>query len=302
MTNALPDSFELDLFNWMDEALQGTFKDIPNSIGLTRALYCKRKGVIGKIYGIKDPLNMKMLTGTIIHRLIEAKSVRTKIVQEINKQLQIKSLPESKTELKDLMELDEGKVRIIPDIWTPNYVIEIKTTAIPISQWIKEEGTSIENLTQLNEYAGYYGHKFGILLMINKQFFNSGSANFKMFWDKYCYAIPFEYNEDMSISLKENANSILKSIKDEKWDHLEGAKHSWECKYCNKEIREMCGKEKYNCNCSSHRSVKTKYKALYEFSELLTERFTDDPMCELCFDATAHRISYHKYKYGVDEK
>jgi len=296
MPNKRADSLDIPIFQYVNETMQVNFSISRDEIGASELGYGQKKIVIEHTYEIKKPSDMRMLAGKIGHSLIEYKPIRTKIVKAINDQLGIKGEPKSIVQKAVHLEILPGKtLRLHPDILTPYYPIEEKWTAQPVRKWTRDAAPYYVN--QLNMYSGFYKMELGILLVVNLNVFLSASKDFKYIMNNYIFILPFEHNNDQyreSLALTEK---LFNHIDNEDFESLPCPIHSWECTWCLKEVREICGKERYTCQFYDPTKGKKHGKAMFEYPKELTGKFTDTPLCEDCFQGLNPRSSYEKFKY-----
>ena len=281
----------LNPFILMNQALQVDFRTDKDVIGSSELHYGQKKLIIKKVFEIEEPATMRMLFGKVIHQLVEYKPVRTEIVKFINKKYGIDEEPESEAEGEKYIKITKTqKFRMHPDIITPHYIIEIKTTAMGVRNWTRE--SSVQWVKQLNDYVCSYKKEFGVLLVINMNAFLSASKDWDRIMNDYCYTLKFEpdhiqYDKDLELVEK-----LFQHIDKKEYNTLPCPEAEWECKYCYHETREKCGKEVYTCQMC-------KRKKIYEYPHFLTAKFKETPGCEKCFKKESPHAKYEKYKYEV---
>ena len=295
MPNEVEGDLQINPFIPMATHLSNDIDTSPNKIGTSDLHYCPRKTVIKKLYDIHEPLNMRMLFGTIIHKLVEYKPVRTEIVDYINKKLGIKGNPLSIVEKEKELEVLPGYFfRFHSDIASPHYIVETKTTARPQRQWTKD--VAIQHTLQLNDYVCKFKKEFGILLMINQYAFLSGSKNWDYIVKNFTYTLKFEPDYKQYQNDLELVKILFEHVIEGTFEKLNGPCYSWECNSCYHEIMKKCGKELYKCQARKVNGDKC-YKKMVEYPHELTGKFTDNPLCELCFYDQFPKNKYLKYKY-----
>lgn len=275
------------------ESLDSKIEQNKHTIGMSEIGYCKKKIILRHIHNKYDPTTMRTLAGTIVHKLIEYKPTRTKIVDHINKQLNIDTFPLSQPEQEAEIDLGNGyKLRLHPDILTPHYVVEIKTTARPTRQWTKD--VAPYHITQCNGYCGHYERKLGIILLINLNFFLSASKNWEYLLDKYTFTYPFTFDEKLYEQTLERSKNIAECIEYEIIDTYGDPELTWECAECN--VIEECGRTVYKCQHTNQEGRKCN-KVMCEYTDLLSRGFQEQPICE----NHSRRKDYFKWKYKVIE-
>ncbi len=289
-------SLDVPIFRFINEELQVDFSSNPNEIGASELGYGQKKTVIKKIYEIEEPPTMRMLAGKIGHELIEYKPVRTKIVNHINGLLGIERKPISRTKTVAYNEVLPGKkIRLHADITTPDYPIEIKFTAQPMKRWTRE--VAPYHRIQLNMYSGYYKREMGVLMMINLNVFLTSSKNWDYIMNNLTFTLPFNHHQKQYLKSIELAKKLFRHIDNEDFKSLPCSLHSWECKRCIKEVREICGKERYTCQDYNVEKEKKHGKEIFDYPEKLTDKFLKSPLCEDCFSRIYPHSKYVKYKY-----
>lgn len=299
MPHKVENNINVNPFIYMNQAFQAKFRTDRNVLGFSDIFYGQKKIVIKKIFEIETPPNMSMLSGTITHELIEHKPVRTKIVDFINKKYGIKGEPVSDIKTEKYKEILPGQMlRIHADILTPHYVIEEKTTVMPVRQWSRE--VVIQYLQQLNGYVCEYERKFGVLLMVNKNFFTYKGNDWDYLMNNYCYCLKFEPDIEAYKYALKLTKMLFECITKEEYQHLPcPVAGSWECNYCYHEVMEKCGKEVFKCQVKKERGNKMVkcYNKMVEYSKKLTDAFIDNVQCEACFEKHNPRSKYIKFKY-----
>lgn len=284
----------------MNQAFQVDFRVDKDVIG--SGLYYGQKAlVIKKIYEIEEPATMRQLFGKVIHQLVEYKPVRTEIVKFINKKYGIDEEPVSETLDEKYTNITKTqKFREHPDIKTPHYIAETKTTAMGVRNWTRE--SAVQWVKQLNHYVCSYKKEFGVLVVINMNAFLSASKDWDRIMNDYCYTLRFEPNYEQYEKDLELAEKLFQHITEKEYQTLPCPVSDWECGSCYHEIREKCGKEVYKCQALKTGKSGKQYKCgkeLFEYPDKLTAKFKETPGCEKCFKKESPHAKYEKYKYKV---
>lgn len=294
----LPSRFDINVLDIMREGLDSHIKDDPNIIGSSQIAFCPKKQVISKLNDFKFISNAKMLMGQIYENELYKPEVLSLLISAVNNKLGIH--PDNQIinpQAQVMHELLPGYFfRVTPDIYTNYYMIEVKTTSVYAREWKKE--LVDYQVVQLNTQLGSFGVDLGFILKVNIRAFLANIKETETYWDdlwnKYGYFLPWYFHKDVYDNTLERAKWILTCIRDKRIPAEENT-FSWECGYCNEEVRKICGKEEYKC------SAPKCYKKQYEHPEILTKKFKDLPMCENCFKKENPHSKYEKYKF-VDYK
>jgi len=290
----IPERFDPNIFEIMRDGLDSHIKDDPNIIGSSSIAFCPKKIVISKLNNFKFISNAKMLMGQIFENELYNSEVLSRLVVKINTDLCITHDGHIiETQAQKFLELiPDYFFRITPDVYTNYYMIEVKTTAVYAREW-KRELVDYQ-IIQLNTQLGAFGVDLGFILKVNTRAFLSNIKQDENYWDtlwqKYGYFLPWYFDQNTyDITLK-RATWLLECIRDKIIPEEENV-FSWECKYCNEGVRKICGKDKYKCPASKC------YRETYEHPKLLTQKFKDFPVCEICFKKENVHSKYEKYKF-----
>ena len=293
MTSKVDNDLRIDVFRYINQEFQTDFRVDKNVLGASDIFYGQKKLVYEKVNEIIKPPSMKQLFGTIMHKIVEYKPIRTKIVEYLNNQFGINGDPLSKAEIEEYYEILPNQfLRLHPDIYTPHYIIELKGTTINLRSWTRE--VAINHVQQLLTYCAHYKKGIGILLMINLNAFLTQSYNFDYVLDNYCYALQFKPNYTVFQDTLELIKFLFECINNEDYSNkkLVCPMFSWECKECvksNYPIQEICGREVYKCQ-------ECKKKTFIELPQDLTKEFKEHPICEKCLHEINPHLKYVKYK------
>jgi hypothetical protein len=191
-------------FGALNTVLEDNIDDGPKKLG-SDIWDPLRQTILKKMYWIRPPPNMYFLMGKTQHKLYQMKSVRDIYIPIINEQMGYEPINDSEKELYKMVELSEFFnndyekelwkdyfFRYHADIATPNYIIEIKNTNVPLQQWIKD--ISYKNEAQLNGYLHAFNRPGGFIWLINMEWLHSSSKNFEYVEKHYTHFVYREYN------------------------------------------------------------------------------------------------------------
>lgn len=275
-----------------------SLNDDPNVIGNSSLPYCQRKLVISKNNNIKFFDNSKMLFGSTFQNAFEKSNVLSKVLETINKQLGLNPKHQIvRLKRHDYEQLIQGYyLRYSPDTYTNYYILEEKTTAIPVNTWREDKNKKSQathQVSQLNSYLGKYRINLGFLLRINIRAYLSQISTKNSYWEKLCHDyqqfVPWQFNLEMYKATKLRAKIVLEHVKEKRFTDLIGPEFNFECEDCDLFVRKKCGREEYKCQ-------QCKKNALYEYPSEITSEFSNKPLCQNCFEKQYPRNKYLKYK------
>jgi CRISPR/Cas system-associated exonuclease Cas4 (RecB family) len=221
----IPKGFRIDdMYNDIVEGYDTKFidykkekKEIWNVIGASSIPYGIRQNVLRKRLHRKDDMNNSMFTGKLIHQALQHPRVLTKITTKINTRLGLEEKIENnqrfikldngnytpfytipnttqREEKVLLVEIEHGNyLRMHTDVFTPLYIIEIKTTTMPKKMW---SDLAPYHQMQANLYTGFCKHLVGFLLKVDKHFITS-SGKFTYIWNNYFHLYPYNFNREL---------------------------------------------------------------------------------------------------------
>lgn len=190
----IPDSLDINFLYCLFQGLKADIDDSKNRLGFSSHQYCKRKVILSKILGKNFEGNVKTCGGDMYQHTIEYPKVLELLKKRFSEKFGIKTpyalLPRQEAEWEIL---PDRFIRIHPDLLSVHYVVEIKTTSLPVDIWKKELASY--QMAQLNGYCGYYKQPRGILHAMDVRVFLSNSKKkgedyWKFLWNKYEHNIP----------------------------------------------------------------------------------------------------------------
>lgn len=242
MTENTKGIIDVNVFEIIQKAYDEKFNRRTKKIGCSELPFCARKTIISRLYKIPIQTNMKMLHGKIHHAVIQEPKILTNLISSIYQQLAIKKKEINiKPEKLLVREIIPGKfIEGHIDIFTDDFLIEIKTTSVPM-EYSKEIATFY--YVQTNTYLGLVNLNLGFILRINLRAFQSDMTNFNDVWKKYGCIVPVHFNQELYDKTMEKVIQMFKLMDNDSYQ-IEGPCYSWECKTCRKKIKEICSKTK----------------------------------------------------------
>lgn len=205
--------FNPNLLMAVVDAYNNRFPNNPNTIGASELPYGLRKNVIKTRFNLEEPLNMRMLGGSLNHNVFQKKKVMENLVGIINEAMGYetieingnryihlannnwKQFTVEKETYGSLEVLPNKYIRMHSDIKTSFYTIEIKFTSMPKKMWASE--LAVYHQMQLNTYLGYNRHDWGILLRGDLGFLKSASTKWSYIWNNYFVLYPVMFDRDL---------------------------------------------------------------------------------------------------------
>jgi len=235
---------DVNVFDIIQKAYEEHFNRRKNKLGCSELPFCPRKIIISRLYNIPFENKMIMLHGKIHHAVIQQPNVLRELVKTLYQQLNIKNSKINVTTEKYLIhELLPGKfLEAHVDIDISDFLIEIKTTARPLKYWAKE--LSEYHVIQLNTYLGLTKKQLGFILLINLRAYFSDIIDFNDVWNKYGCFLPVKFNQELFENTLEKAKKMFILMKHGDFN-IKGPVYEWECRYCPKQIQEICNKTKH---------------------------------------------------------
>ena len=235
-------NINVNIFEILKDAFEEHFNRRTNKLGCSEIPFCARKTIISRLYKIPITTNMKMLHGKIHHSIIQEPKVLERIISSICEQLHITEPVKVIKEKVISFEILEGKfLEGHIDVDTTYFIIEIKTTSVPLKYW----STSIApfHYIQSNNYLGIEKKEFGFILHINLHAYQSVIIDLNEVWQKYACFIPITFDQEIFDLTMDKAKTMFLLMEEESFD-IAGPEFEWECKTCPKEIQEICKKPK----------------------------------------------------------
>jgi len=239
-------NINVNIFEILKDAFEEQFNRRKNKLGCSEIPFCARKTIISRLYHIPITTNMKMLHGKIHHSIIQKSKVLKRLIESIDKQLEaiFKIYKTNKVIKEKVISFEILEGRILEghiDIDTSEYIIEIKTTSIPLKFWSRKIAPF--HYIQANTYLGLEKKQFGFILYINLKAFESQVLDFDEIWKKYACFITIPFDQEIFDLTMEKAKTMFLLMEKESFD-IAGPEFEWECKTCPKEIQEICKKPK----------------------------------------------------------
>lgn len=241
-------NIDVNVFEIVQKAYEEHFNRRKNKLGCSEIAFCGKKTIISRLFGYAIETNMKMLHGKIHHKVIQDPEVLKKLIKAIDKQLEaiFKIYKPNKViiEKEISFEILEGKIlEGHIDVATSEYLIEIKTTNVPLKYWSKDIAPF--HYIQANTYLGLEQKQFGFILYINLRAFGSQVIDIDEVWNKYGCFIPVVFDKEIFDLTLEKAKLMFTLMEEERWD-IASPEYEWECKTCPKEIQAICHGETNN--------------------------------------------------------
>ncbi len=250
---------DVNVFDIIQEHYKEHFDRDKNKLGCSELAFCARKTLINRIFFPGEFIgNMKMLSGKIHHGVIQHPEVLSQIIDSICFQLGItNNLIQVKTEKVLLYEVTKDKYIVVPkngyitdisgykcieghiDVWTDMFLIEIKTTNVPVSAYNKN--IAPYHYIQLNTYLGFSEILLGWVLKIHLQAYISKITDISDIWRKYGVWFPVVFNKEIFDSTIEKAKTIFEMLEKDSFN-LAGPQFEIECSWCDKKIKKICGR------------------------------------------------------------
>jgi len=238
--------FFLDLFSVMAGEYKEDFNRAtdPNILGCSELMFCSRKLAIKKIikFGEIDT-TARMLHGKILHGVVQSKGILPEILvpMSLNLNHRWRNL-DVEVERHIREEISPGKfLDGHVDVYTNRFLVEIKTTSMLLEYYTKEVAPF--HFAQINLYMGFTGVHDAYILSINTRGLDSKSPKLTDLSRKWTYCVPVTFDQFVFDSLVEKAKSLFDAIDAEVFEVFEGPEYGWECKYCPKEVKEICGRD-----------------------------------------------------------
>ncbi|MFX0023746.1 MAG: hypothetical protein ACFE9S_15575 [Candidatus Hermodarchaeota archaeon] len=235
---------DVNIFEIIQKAYDEHFNRRKNKLGCSEIAFGARKIIISRLFNIPIENNMKMLHGKIHHRVLQTPKILKKIIENIADQLNTHEPVEVIVEKELSYELLPGKLlEGHIDIYTSAFLIEIKTTSIPLKYWAKD--IAPYHYVQLNTYLGLEKQEFGFIIYINLRAFDSKIVDFDEVWNEYGCFIPVVFDKEIFDLTLQKAKIIFELMEEERWD-IDCPEYEWECKTCPKEVQAICKGENNN--------------------------------------------------------
>lgn len=232
---------DVNVFEIIQNAYDEKFNRRKNKLGCSELPFCAKKTIISRLYQIPFEPNMKMLHGKIHHGVIQDPKILSELINSIYQQLGIKKEEINvKTEKLLIHEILPGKfLEGHVDIFADDFLIEIKTTSIPLKY---SKDIAPYHFAQANTYLGLTNLNLGFILRINLRAFQSDIINLKDVWKKYGCLVPVYFNRKLYDKTLEKAILMFRLMEKGEFN-ISSPEFEWECKTCQKEIKEICLKE-----------------------------------------------------------
>lgn len=235
---------DINVFEIVQKAYEEHFNRRKNKLGCSEIAFGGKKIIISRLFNIPFEPNMKMLHGKIHHGVIQQPKILKRLIEAICTQLEITEPVEVIIEKELKYELLSGKfLEGHIDVATSVFLIEIKTTSVPLKYWSKDIAPF--HYIQANTYLGLEKKQFGFILYINLRAFESKVLDIDEVWNKYGCFIPVVFDKEIFDLTLEKTKLIFKLMEEERWD-IECPEYEWECKTCPKEIQTICHGETTN--------------------------------------------------------
>ena len=233
-------SLGVNIFEFIKKAYDEHFDRKLNMLGCSELPFGAKKTLISRLFNIPVQMNMKMLHGKIHHAIIQKPEVLESIILSISNQIGLENPPITTYEIEKVVSYDFSKNKGIEghiDVETPNFLIEIKTTSVPLKFYSKDIAPF--HYIQLNTYLGIEKMDLGFLLSINLQAYQSQIINLNDVMRKYAYVVPIEFDQEIFDLTLEKAKTMLDCLEAGSYEML-CPEYEWECKTCTPEIKKIC--------------------------------------------------------------
>lgn len=253
----------VNAFKLIREGYREDFNRGKNVIGCSSVAFCAAKLLISKLFFPGEfEGNMRMLHGKIHHAVVQNPKVlnplvynvcdqlgfdkkKVRITPELTFRIEIKPNSPYTGLLKDQKTYMEGHI----DVYTNFFLIEIKTTDVPLDRYGKHIASS--HYIQTNTYLGHSKPKtddenkvsLAYLLSINLRGYRSDIKNIEDVCRKYERFSPILLNKKIFDKTIERVKLLFRMIDRGKYN-LAGPEHSWECNRCEEKIKKICKKNK----------------------------------------------------------
>lgn len=231
---------DINIFEFIQKAYEEHFDRKLNKIGCSEIPMGMRRTLIARLFNIPIPMNMNMLHGKIHHAVLQQPEIIKSIITSISNQIGLDNPPIDTYIPEKVISYNFNEKQGIEghiDVYTPDFLIEIKTTSIPLKFYSKE--IAPYHFLQLNTYLGIEGIQLGFLLSMNLQAYNSRIINLNEVMRKYAYIVPVEFDQEIFDLTLERARFMLDCLEKGIYN-VPCPEYSWECKNCPKEIQEIC--------------------------------------------------------------